>query len=299
MPEENLVQSGRTFEPDEIEQICTTAQAFPGLSRREMASTLCEHLEWTSASGGLKVTACLGLLEKLEAQGKIHVQATRAYRLSARAKPRPDEATDPPPQPLEGRLADLGKVRLEMVSGRQQAELFNEYVERYHYLGYRKPFGCPLRYFITAESGPLGCVLVAGAAKAMTKRDDWIGWNPAARTRHLPWVVNNTRFLIFPWVRVRHLASHVLGQLQRQVRADSLERYDYRPVLLETFVDCQRFQGTCYRAAGWTELGQTTGRCLARPGHTYTTTPKRIFVKPLVADFRQRLCTGPPEENTR
>ena len=299
MPEGSLVQSGRAFEPGEIEEICTTVEMFPGLSRRELASTLCEHLEWTTASGGLKVTACLGLLEKLEAQGRIRVQATRAYRLSARAEPQHSETTAPPSQRLEGRLSDFGEVRLELVSGRQQTELWNEYVDRYHYLGYRKPFGCPLRYLVVAEPEPVGCVLVAGAAKAVGRRDRWIGWSDAERIKHLPWVVNNTRFLIFPWVRIRHLASHVLGQFQRRVRADFLERWGYRPVLLETFVDPQRFQGTCYRAAGWIELGETTGCGLARPGRTYTTTPKRIFVRPLVADLRQRLCTGPPEPEER
>jgi len=299
MPEESLVQSGRTFEPGEIEEICATVELFPRLARHELALTLCEHLEWTTASGSPKVTACLGLLEKLEARGRVQVQAARPYRLSARAERRHGERTDPPSQRLEGRFSDLGEVRLEMVSGRGQTELWNEYVERYHYLGYRKPFGCPLRYFVLAELGLVGCVLVAGAAKAVGRRDRWIGWSHAARMKHLPWVVNNTRFLILPWVRVRHLASHVLGQLQRRVRVDFLDRWGYRPVLLETFVDPQRFQGTCYRAAGWIELGETTGSGLARPGCTYTTTPKRIFVRPLVAEFRQRLCTGPPEQEER
>jgi hypothetical protein len=292
--EGSLVQSGRAFEPEEIEEICTTVEMFPGLSRRELTLTLCEHLEWTTASGGLKMTACLGLLEKLESQGRVRLPATRARRPPAWAAPRHGEETAPPPQRLEGRLSDLGEVRLELISG-QQSELWNEYVDRYHYLGYRKPFGCPLRYFVVAEPGLVGCVLVAGAARAVGKRDRWIGWSKSERMRHLPWVVNNTRFLIFPWVRIRHLASHVLGQLQRRVRADFLERWSYGPVLLETFVDAQRFQGTCYRAAGWIELGETHGRGLARPGRTYTTSPKRIFVRPLVAEFRQRLCAGPPE----
>jgi hypothetical protein len=135
-------------------------------------------------------------------------------------------------------------------------------------------------------------VLLAGAAKAVERRDRWIGWSAQERQRHLPWVANNTRFLIFPWVQIRHLASHVLGQLRRRVREDWFERWGYRPVLLETFVDRQRYQGTCYRAAGWIELGETSGRGLPRPGRTYTSTPKRIFVRPLVKDFRAQLCTG-------
>lgn len=293
MPEECLVQSGREFQPEEIEVICTTVALLPGLARRELATTLCEHLEWMTASGSPKVTACLKLLERLEGQGRLRLKAKRSYRQVAQEQTRQyGERTDPPPRPRTGRLCDLGKVSLEVVSGRERTGIWNEYVDRYHYLGYRRPFGCPLRYFVVAEQDLLGCVLLAGAAKAVERRDRWIGWSAQERQRHLPWVANNTRFLIFPWVQIPHLASHVLGQLSRRVREDWFERWGYRPVLLETFVDRQRYQGTCYRAAGWIDLGETSGRGLPRPGRTYTSTPKRIFVRPLVKDFRTQLCTG-------
>lgn len=293
MPDECLVQSGREFQPEEIEVICTTVALLPGLARRELATTLCEHLEWMTASGSPKVTACLKLLERLEAQGRLRLKAKRSYRQVAQEQTRQyGERTDPSPQPRTGRLCDLGKVSLEVVSGRERTGIWNEYVDRYHYLGYRRPFGCRLRYFVVAEQDLLGCVLLAGAAKAVERRDRWIGWSAQERQRHLPWVVNNTRFLIFPWVQIGHLASHVLGQLRRRVREDWFERWGYRPVLMETFVDSQRYQGICYRAAGWIELGETSGRGLPRPGRTYTSTPKRIFVRPLVKDFRTQLCTG-------
>jgi hypothetical protein len=293
MPDECLVQSGREFQPEEIEVICTTVALLPGLARRELATTLCEHLEWMTASGSPKVTACLKLLERLEAQGRLRLKAKRSYRQVPREQTRQyGERTDPPPRPRTGRLCDLGKVSLEVVSGRERTGIWNEYVDRYHYLGYRRPFGCRLRYFVVAEQDLLGCVLLAGAAKAVERRDRWIGWSAQERQRHLPWVANNTRFLIFPWVQIPHLASHVLGQLSRRVREDWFERWGYRPVLLETFVDRQRYQGTCYRAAGWIDLGETSGRGLPRPGRTYTSTPKRILVRPLVKDFRAQLCTG-------
>jgi len=135
-------------------------------------------------------------------------------------------------------------------------------------------------------------VLVAGAARAIKARDEWIGWSKLRRQQNLPWVTNNTRFLIFPWVEIRHLASHVLGQLARRVREDWQQRWGYEPLLLETFVDPAEYAGTCYRAAGWIELGQTTGMGLRRKGQVYTSTPKLIYVKPLSKDFRERLCAG-------
>jgi hypothetical protein len=157
-------------------------------------------------------------------------------------------------------------------------------------LGYKQPFGYRQRYFISYEGGPLGCVLFSGAAKALRGRDEWIGWSDGQRLRNLAWVVNNSRLLILPWARVRNLASHVLGRLAGRICEDWENRWGYRPVLLETFVD-PRYEGSCYRAAGWQYLGMTTGTGLVREGKSYTTTPKRIFVKPLVEDFRSQLCS--------
>ena len=169
--------------------------------------------------------------------------------------------------------------------------MWNEYVSRYHYLGYKPPVGCRLRYFVESERGRVGCVLLGGAARAIAVRDRWIGWTRGQRLSNLGWVVNNGRFLLFPWVRVRYLASHVLGQLARQVREDWHGRWGYRPVLLETFVDPARYRATSYRAAGWECLGQTTGQGLARRGQAYRTTVKWVYVRALVRGFREQLCS--------
>jgi len=198
-----------------------------------------------------------------------------------------------PGAPLIGELSAVGAVRLELVPDQDGGQLWKEYMDRYHYLGYRQPMGCFLRYFIRSQAGLLGCVLMAGAAQAIQARDQWIGWNRRRRQQNLPWVINNTRLLIFPWVRLRQLGSQVLGQLARRVRKDWQQRWGYGPLLLETFVDRSRFAGTCYRAAGWLELGRTTGRGLPRAGQVYESTPKRIYVKALVEDFREQLCGGP------
>ncbi len=207
-------------------------------------------------------------------------------------------------EPVEGKLADIGPVHLRVVMDKEETVLFNEYLHRYHYLGYKRPFGCFLRYFVEGSGTILGCLLFSGAAKALKTRDQWIGWSLDERLRNQGFVVNNGRFLIFPWVKVRYLASHVLGKVIRVLEQDWYLRWGYRPVLLETFVDPQYFAGTCYQAAnfkylGMTSgmgllrnfkyLGMTSGMGLLRQGKSYTTNPKKIFVYPLMDNFRKIL----------
>lgn len=286
----HVVQCGREISVSEVEEIRETVGTFQRLSRTELAMTICEHLGWYSVSGNSKVDACLKLLEKLESQGGLSLPPKRAFSPVEKKTPAPSERTEPRP-PVECSLKEVGTVRLELVRERQEAELWNEYVHRYHYLGYKHPFGCFARYFVESDHGVLGCLLFSGAAKALGERDRWIGWNEGSRLRNLGRVVNNTRFVIFPWVRVKNLASHVLGQAVRRIEEHWQERWSYRPVLLETFVDPRYFDGTCYRAANWQYLGMTTGAGLVRKGKKYTTSPKKIFVKPLADDFRTALCS--------
>jgi len=281
--------------PQDLAAARQTVRWCSGLSRSEVARTICEHWGWVTASGSYKVTACLKVLEEWEERGLLRLpgkgRMTRWHTDQACGAV-PTQRTQPG-VPLVGELSVAGSVGLEVIQNRARGQLWNEYVDRYHYLGYRQPFGCHLRYFILSPAGVLGCVLVAGAAKALAARDQWIGWDRRCRQQNLPWVINNTRLLIFPWVRVRHLASQVLGQLARRVQPDWQARWGYEPLLMETFVDPDKFPGTCYRAAGWLELARTTGRGLARAGQRYQSTPKLIYVKALAADFRQRLCGGP------
>jgi hypothetical protein len=184
----------------------------------------------------------------------------------------------------------LDFVKLQIVSGAQEIKLWQEYVKRYHYLGYKKPFGYYLHYFIGSDRGILGCMLFSGAAKSIGVRDRWIGWTQAQRLRNLAWVINNSRFLIFPWVKVTNLASHVLGQIHKHIREHFKQRWGFCPVLLETFVDPQHYKGICYQAANWRYLGMTSGLGLVRQGKSYATSAKKIFVKPLVKEYRQLLC---------
>jgi hypothetical protein len=210
-------------------------------------------------------------------------QSKRGLAITSRTDPRP---------PIRGSLRQIGVVGLEVVPAGKR-ELFNEYLQRYHPLGYRQPFGYRMRYFIRTDRGRLGCLLFSGAAKSLGVRDRWIGWTEGQRLQRLAWVVSLNRHLIFPWVQIRNLSSHVLGKLVRRIADDWRERWGYQPVLLETFVDPREHEGSSYKAAGWQELGMSTGEGLVRAGQQYRTTPKKIFVQPLCAGFRALLCSEP------
>lgn len=279
---------GRRITRGELLDIVELVERCRGLSRKELAHTVCEHLAWVTVSGRHKVTACLGLLERLEKRGSLLLPAKQQDFVR---RPRPlvwTERTAERP-PLCVRLGELAPVTLELTEGALENALWNEYVDRYHYLRYKRPFGFVLRYRVMSKQIQLGCVLLSGAARALEVRDRYIGWDREHRRRNLPFVVNNSRYLLFPWVQVKHLASHVLGQVARRVRGDYERVYGFEPVLLETFVDPSLHEGTCYLAAGWEKLGESKGRGLLRPGRSYETVPRLVLVKPLVGDFREQL----------
>jgi hypothetical protein len=230
------------------------------------------------------------LLRRLESQGILYLPRKRGNTKNTYKHPVITDKTRPRAEVVGG-LSDIGSIRLKVIKEKEETELFNEYISRYHYLGYKKPFGCHLRYFVESSNAVLGCLLFSGAAKALRKRDQWIGWSEQERLRNLGFIVNNARFLIFDWVKVRYLASHVLGRAARQIRDDWEQRWGYRPVLLESFVDPQYFKGTCYHASNFEYLGMTSGQGLVRKGKSYQTSPKKIFIRPLLNNFRLVLCS--------
>ena len=287
-----IIQSGREITEEDVEHVKEVVRDFVGLSRKELAATICEHWGWVTASGANKEEACGKLLVKLEQQGEIRLPEKQAQFVRGPTKriektPRVAEHREV----IEGDLCTVGNVSLKPVVVREEKALWNEDVQRHHYLGYKQPIGFRQRYWIESSRGKLGCILVAGAAISIEVRDRWIGWNRQQRIANLPWVINQWRFLIFPWVQVRHLASHALGQLAKRVCRDWQDRWGYQPVLMETFVDPAQYEGTCYQAAGWTRLGETKGHGKQRKGKTYKTTPKVIYVRPLTRDFREKLCS--------
>jgi hypothetical protein len=256
-----------------------------------LAHTISENLQWYTASGTNKVDACLKLLERLEAKGVLQLPKKRkASKPIAKSFISLTQETEPQPE-MDCTVREIAPVELEVVNDKEAAKLWEAYLHRYHYLGYKKPFGFYLRYFFKSDDVILGCALFSGAAKSIGVRDRWIGWTEKQRLRNLSWVINNARFLIFPWVRIKNLASHVLGQMSKRISRHWQDRWGYSPVLMESFVDPSYYRGTCYKAANWKHLGMTTGQGLVRKGKTYTTSAKKIFVKPLTKRFRSILCS--------
>jgi hypothetical protein len=197
---------------------------------------------------------------------------------------------------LEGTLRDVEPLSIERVRDDADRALWRELVERYHYLGHRVPFGAHLRYLVRIsrpEPQVVGCLQFSSPGWRMAAREAWIGWDDSTRARELQRIVNNSRFLILPWVRVRNLASSVLSQAARTLVPDWEASYGIRPWLLETLVDPARYAGTCYRAANWIELGETSGRGRDDREHQrHGAAPKKVFVYPLIADARRRLQAG-------
>ena len=287
---------GRVLTASELSLVRQIIADFPRLSQAELAYTICELLEWRRPNGKLKSPECVEWLQRwqeydcLPSLPELRVTKPRgAHRFHA------DPQSDPQP-PLRGRLADYQPLRLQLIEDLAGRRLFQQYIQRYHPLGYRVPYGAQLRYLLRAPSQDvLACLLFTSAAWKMAPRDSWIGWSDPARRANLSLLVNNGRFLILPWVEVPHLASHILALAARQLPTDWLAAYGVRPLLLETLVD-RPYSGTCYRAANWILVGQTQGRGRMDRTHQAQGSCKDILLYPLESHWRQRLCQLPPPQ---
>jgi hypothetical protein len=284
--------SGRRFRPKELELIEEVVASCDGLHRTELARTVCELLRWKRPNGALKARECREFLERLESEGRLQLPEKRPSKPIGTRTQVPHTGRGDPTGPLAGELGELQPLTLEAVRRPEQRLLFRELVGRHHYLGHAVPFGAHLRYLVHASAPPqvVGCVQFSSPAWRMAARDAWIGWDEKTRKRNLQRVVNNSRFLILPWVRVRNLASSVLSLAARQLAGDWHSRYAVEPLLLETLVDPSRYRGTCYRAANWIELGMTSGRGrMDREHRRHGACPKTVLVLPLVKDARRLL----------
>jgi hypothetical protein len=281
---------GRTFTEQEVELMRVVTHDYAGLGVTEIARTVCELLQWERPNGGLKNHECRQLLERLEDEGLLTLPSVRKLGGTG---PRRVDVSEPrcEPEPVACMARECEPLELALVESKGESRLWRELVERYHYLGCRVPFGAHLRYWVRNRQRELACLLWTSPAWKMKPRDVWIGWSDEQRQRHLQWIVNNGRFLILPWVRVQSLASKILALSTRQLPQDWESHYGHRPLLLETLVDAARFRGTCYRAANWIYIGQTTGRGRMDRGHTADRHAiKDIYVYPLARDARKRLC---------
>lgn len=287
---------GHEVTGEELVLIRDVVASCNGLSRLELANTVCELLGWTRASGTLKGRECREFLEKLAAEGVLVLPEKRAGRPVGRGTEVPMTERGEPGVALVGTAGALGPIELQLVRVEEDQRLFRELVGRYHYLGYAVPFGAHLKYLIYGarpERTVVGCMQFSSAAWRIAVRDQWIGWDNRVRARNLQHIVNQSRFLILPWVRVRNLASRLLSQAIRRMAVDWQRRYKVEPFLVETLVDPTRYRGTCYRAANWIELGRTTGhgRTYHHPGRVRVV-PKAVLVYPVVQDAIRRLREG-------
>jgi hypothetical protein len=287
---ESCVLQGRPIEPAQFLQVCDLVRGHPEWSRYRLSRELCALWDWRTPTGQWKDMAARTLLLKLAQRGWI--------RLPERRGPSPNRhRLAPPPQrswpttPMTGCLSALGAIEITEVSSQAsgRAEV-RAALATFHYLGYRTPVGENLQYLVHGGSGRLLAVVVFGAAAwKCAARDQWIGWTPRQREARLSWIANNHRFLILPFVGVRYLASHLLGQLARRITADWQQKYAHPVVLLETFVERERFAGTCYRAANWQGLGTTRGRSRQDRTRTLQVPVKDVYACPLRPDFREAL----------
>jgi hypothetical protein len=288
--------AGRGFALAEVRLIREIVESCAGLSRMELAHTVCELVGWKRLNGSLKARECREFLERLEASGHLRLPEKRSRRPLGSRTAVPHTLHGEPGPGLLGSVRDVAPVTVTPVNSLADRQVFRELVGRYHYLGHAVPFGAQQRYLVqVARPRPavVGCLQFSSPAWRMAARDRWVGWDDATRARNLQHVVNNSRFLLVPWVQVKNLASTVLARGLRQLTGDWQDRYAVEPYLVETLVDCQRYPGTCYRAANWIGVGTTTGRGRMDRHHRRAgEAPKAVLLYPLVADAARRLREG-------
>jgi hypothetical protein len=280
---------GRVITAQELEFIREFIRQHPGLSRRRLSAQLCEAWQWKQANGALSDMVCRGLLLMLHRAGEIELPPVRQISLNPflrRARPAPvliDQT------PLTGALGEIKPIAIEQVRRTAHEPLFNGLIEHHHYLGYEQPVGEHLKYLVWAQRRPIACLAWSSAPRHLGSRDRYIGWSATARRRNIRLVAYNTRFLILPWIRVLHLASHILGQVTNSLSHDWEQLYGHPIYFAETFIDPARFRGTCYRAANWRFLGMTTGRGKASTSKRPNRSFKEVLGYPLTPRFRELL----------
>ena len=283
---------GRAISQDDILYIRALIERHSGESRRKLSVRLCEAWQWRQANGALRDMVCRGLLLMLERAGQITlppVSYVRHNPLSRRVRPEPVLIDT---TPIEGSLCKLQPLEVEQVRRTAQEPLFNSLMEQHHYLGYEQPVGEHLKYVVWSHGRPVACLAWSSAPRHLASRDHYIGWDAAARRSRIRFIAYNTRFLILPWVRVEHLASHILGRMAARISDDWQQLYGHPIYFLETFVDPERFRGTCYRAANWVLLGRTTGRGKQSNSYVPNRSIKEVLGYPLTRRFRELLGSG-------
>ncbi len=287
---EEIRYRGKTVTEAEIEDIRVLIAANPGMNRSALSKELCRQWDWRQSNGALRDMVCRGLLLALHRAGQIELPASRwANRspITPRRKPGPAEIEK---TPVECSLSSIFPLEFRQVRRTPEERLFNSLLEEHHYLGYTQPVGEHLKFMVYAGQKPLACLAWSSAVRHLGSRDRFIGWSKEARQRNIRFIAYNPRYLILPWVRVPHLASHILGWMARHLSQEWERVYQHPVYFLETFIDTALYRGTCYRAANWISLGMTTGRGKNDLTHKANRSLKEVLGLPLVRRFRELLC---------
>lgn len=286
---------GRQIDEVQLESVRRLIAQHPAVSRRALSVMVCEAWNWRQANGQFSDMICRGLLLALERSGCLRLPPKKFSPhnplAAARRKPPPVEVER---TAIRCSLKDLQPLEFQQVRRSCWEPLWAGLIEEHHYLGYCHPVGEQLKYLVFAKERPIAALGFSSAARHLGSRDRYIGWSPQARTAHLHLIAYNTRFLILPWVQVPHLASHLLAQAAKRIASDWQDLYRHPVHFLETFVDTERFQGTCYRAAGWVYLGLTTGRGKNDQTFKPNRSLKAVWGHPLRRDFRRQLGVEGP-----
>jgi len=286
--------SGRKFSAEDISIIITTTQSYPRLSQREMASTVCELIGWVTPNGEPKRRQCVEYLRLLEEERLIKLPVVRTKKVESKKEAQEVSTTRFALESTDEReITECGKIELEIARPGKTLARWRKYVSTYHKLGDPTVRGSQIRYIITSEGQDLGCLLFSASSWALAPREEWIGWTSADRKSRLHLIVNNSRFLVLPRVRIKNFASRALSTAARKIQKDWLVEYCYAPVLLETFVE-PPYKGTSYKASNWIYLGDTQGRGRNDRYNERALTRKAIYVLPLQRDFRDILVGKKP-----
>lgn len=290
--DQGLIIQGRPLDGAQLETLRHWVSGHPGWSRRRLSVELASRWGWRNGAGQLKDMAARTLMLKLHQRGLLELPPRRqAPTNRMRGSVSELGAGGEPPEMIQGSLGELGPLQVQEVSTQASERAWvRQVLGRHHYLGFKGAVGENLQYVVRdGRSRPLACLVFGAAAWKCQDRDQFIGWDAAQRPGHLPLLANNSRFLILPWVLVRGLGSWILGQISRRISQDWQAKYGHRLVLLETFVERARFEGTVYRAANWQKVGMTTGRT-RQDRHTCLQVPvKDIYLYPLCRRFQEVL----------
>jgi len=285
---------GRDLRVDEVAQLRQLIAQNPGLSRRRLSLKVCAAWNWVQPNGQPRDMVCRSLLLTLHRAGHLELPPKRqsppnnALRHRRAAPVAPYDTS-----PIAGTLAALGPLDIRLVRRAEGEALFAQLLSRYHYLGYSRPVGEHLKYLVWAQQRPIACLGWSSAPRQLNLRDQFVGAPKEAYRHHLPWIAYNTRYLIAPWMKVPHLASHLLGRIARRLSDDWQGLYHHPIVLLESFVDIERFRGACYRAANWAWVGRSVGRGTKSKRGGPPASIKELWVYPLDRNFRQKLLSVP------